>query len=198
MRVLDGIWARVIKCAEAGALATDTAMTMEFVHSDYDVLPNDVLSKLLDGHLREVGGVTYAPDEQQFAEALRTTLPLDGALPLGSQEGVRPPDEQFGLGSTDAGDVSWIVPTGWIFAATQVPGVSNHSWQATACAGGTIGRKGMIVAAKTLSLAAFDLMTTPSLVTDARASFEKRRAGETYRSRLPEGMRPPLDYRDKN
>jgi aminobenzoyl-glutamate utilization protein B len=198
MRVLDGIWARVIKCAEAGALATDTAMTMEFVHSDYDVLPNDVLSKLLDGHLREVGGVTYAPDEQQFAEALRTTLPLDGALPLGSQEGVRPPDEQFGLGSTDAGDVSWIVPTGWIFAATQVPGVSNHSWQATACAGGTIGRKGMIVAAKTLSLAAFDLMTTPSLVTDARASFEKRRAGETYRSRLPEGMRPPLDYRDKH
>jgi aminobenzoyl-glutamate utilization protein B len=196
MSVLDGIWARVIKCAEAGALATETALTIEVVHSDYDVLPNDVLSKLLDSHLREVGGVKYTAEEQSFAEALRKTLPLDGALPLGSQEGVRPPDEKFGIGSTDAGDVSWIVPTGWFFAATQVPGVSNHTWQATACTGGTIGRKGMLVAAKTLSLAAFDLLTTPALVAEARANFEKRRAGELYRSRLPDGMKPPLEYRD--
>ena len=198
MTVLDGIWARVIKCAEAGALATETTMTVDFVHSDYDVLPNDVLSKLLDSRLREVGGVTYTPDEQAFAEAIRKTLPLDGALSLGSQTGVRPPDERFGLGSTDAGDVSWLVPTGWIFAATHVPGVPNHSWQATACTGGSIGRKGMIVAAKTLSLAAFDLLTTPSLVAAARQNFEQRRAGEPYRSRLPEGMKPPLNYRDSH
>jgi aminobenzoyl-glutamate utilization protein B len=196
MRVLEDLWPRVIKCAEAGALATETTMTMELVHSDYDVLPNDVLSKLLDSRLREVGGVKYTPEEQSFAEAIRKTLPLEGALPLGSQEGVRPPDERFAIGSTDAGDVSWIVPTGWFFAATQVPGVPNHTWQAAACTGGTIGRKGMVVAAKTLALAAFDLLTTPSLVADARANFEKRRGGEPYRSRLPEGMKPPLDYRD--
>jgi aminobenzoyl-glutamate utilization protein B len=196
MSVLDGIWARVIKCAEAGALATETTMAMEFVHSDYDVLPNDVLSKLLDARLREVGGVRYSAEEQSFAEAIRKTVPLESALALGSQEGVRSPDEPFGIGSTDAGDVSWIVPTGWFFAATQVPGVPNHSWQVTACTGGTIGRKGMIVAAKTLSLAAFDLMTTPSLVAEARENFEKRRAGESYRSRIPAEMKPPLHYRE--
>jgi aminobenzoyl-glutamate utilization protein B len=198
MRVLDGIWARVVKCAEAGALATETTMTVEFVHSDYDTLPNDVLSKLLDSHLREVGGVKYSAEEQAFAEAIRKTVPLEGTLPLGSQEGVRPPDETFGIGSTDAGDVSWIVPTGWFLAATQVPGVPNHSWQVTACTGGSIGRKGMIVAAKTLSLAAYDLLTTPSLVAEARQNFEKRRGGEPYRSRLPADMKPPLNYRESH
>ena len=198
MSVLDGIWARVIRCAEAGALATETTMTVEFVHSDYDTLPNDVLSKLLDSRLREVGGVKYSAEEQAFAEAIRKTVPLEGTLPLGSQEGVRPPDETFGIGSTDAGDVSWIVPTGWFLAATQVPGVPNHSWQVTACTGGSIGRKGMIVAAKTLSLAAYDLLTTPSLVAEARQNFEKRRGGEPYRSRLPADMKPPLNYRESH
>ncbi len=196
MTVLDGIWARVVKCAEAGALATETTMTMELVNSDFDVLPNDVLSGLMDRNLRAVGGVSYSPGEQVFAEAIRKTLPRENTLPLGSQQGVRPPDERLAIGSTDAGDVSWIVPTGWFIAATHVPGVPNHSWQATACTGGTIGRKGMVVAAKTLALSAVDLLTTPALVTSAREQFEKRRAGQEYRSRMPADMKPPLNYRD--
>ena len=97
----------------SGALATETTMTMELVNSDLDMLPNDVLSGLIDRNLRAIGGVSYSPEEQAFAEAIRKTLPLENTLPLGSQEGVRPPDEPFGLGSTDAGDVSWIGPTGW-------------------------------------------------------------------------------------
>jgi aminobenzoyl-glutamate utilization protein B len=196
MQVLDDIWRRVVKCAEAGALGTETTMTMELISSDYEVLPNDALTALIDRHLREVGGVTYTADEQAFAESLRKTLSLDGALPLGSQQTVRPGDEFMNTGSTDAGDVSWIVPTGWFTAATQVPGVSLHSWQATACSGGTIGRKGMVVAAKTLALSAMELFTDPTQVKTAKESFEKRRGGQQYKSRLPADMKPPLNYRD--
>jgi aminobenzoyl-glutamate utilization protein B len=198
MEVLDGIWQRVVRCAEAGALATDTEMQMELVGSSYEVLPNDALTRLLDRNLREVGGVTYTPGETAFAEALRKTLPIEDALPLGSQNGVRPSDEPFAIGSTDAGDISWIAPTGWIFAATHVPGVPNHSWQATACTGHSIGRKGMMVAAKTLALTAVDLLTTPAEVEAARADFDRRRAGKQYRSRLPSDMKPPLDYRERS
>ena len=196
MAVLDGIWQRILKCAEAGALATETAMTMELEGSDYEVLPNDVLSELLDRNLREVGGISYSPDEQAFAEAIRKTLPIEDALPLGSQNGVRPRDEAMSIGSTDAGDISWLVPTGWFLAATLVPGVPAHSWQATACAGGTIGRKSMVVAAKTLAFTAMDLFTTHATVRAARDNFDHRRAGQVYRSRLPVGMKPPLTYRD--
>jgi aminobenzoyl-glutamate utilization protein B len=55
----------------------------------------------------------------------------------------------------------------------------------------------MLVAAKTLALTAMDLFGDPSLISAARADFEKRRAGREYRSRLPPEMKPPLTYRQK-
>lgn len=198
MQVLDGIWSRVLKCADAGALATETTMTLQLVGSDYDILPNDALTSLIDRRLREVGGFAYTPEEQTFAEGIRKTVLTDSALPLGSQQTIRPMNEPVGIGSTDAGDVSWVVPMGWFMTATNVPGVSNHSWQATACTGGTIGRKAMVVAAKTLALSAIDLFTDPAQVKAARESFEKRRAGLEYKSRIPADMKPPLNYRDTN
>src|SRR5262249_42954779 len=63
MQALDGIWSRILKCAEAGALATETRMEIEFVDSSYNTLPNDALSSLVDRNLRRVGGVTYTRQE---------------------------------------------------------------------------------------------------------------------------------------
>ena len=195
MPVLDGIWERIINCAKAGALASDTRMEMEMVDSSYNMLPNDALAALVDKNMHMVGGVTYTQQEQTFAETIRKTLPGRGR-PLGSQEKVETPSEGYGSASTDAGDVSWMLPTAELGAATFVPGVPAHSWQSTACAGMSIGRKGMVVAAKTLVLTAMDLYTDPSQVEAAKASFEKRRAGFEYKSRIPMDHKPPLNYRD--
>ena len=100
-------------------------------------------------------------------------------------------------GSTDVGDVSWSIPTSELNVATLAPGVPLHSWQSTACTGSTIGRKGMMVAAKTLALSALDLLEDPKLIEAAKADFDRRRAGNKYRSPIPEGNGPPLHYRDK-
>ena len=89
-----------------------------------------------------------------------------------------------------------MYPMAAIGAATYVPGVPGHSWQSAACAGMSIGRKGMVVAAKSLVLTAVDLFTDPAQVAAAKASFEKRRAGFEYRSRVPADHKPPLNYRD--
>ncbi len=83
-----------------------------------------------------------------------------------------------------------------LVTATFVPGVPAHSWQSAACAGMSIGRKGMVVAAKSLVLTAVDLYTDPRQVAAAKASFEKRRAGYEYKSRIPADHQPPLTYRD--
>ena len=83
-----------------------------------------------------------------------------------------------------------------MWAATFVPGVPFHSWQAAACAGMSIGRKGMVVAAKSLVLTAVDLYTDPKQIEAAKISFEKRRAGYDYRSHIPADHKPPLTYRD--
>jgi aminobenzoyl-glutamate utilization protein B len=194
--VLDGIWDRIIRAAEAGALATGTTMEMEIVGSTPELLPNESMISLIERNLREVGGVTYAPDERAFAEALQKTFAAGSARPIDEAATVRPPEEPLTIGSTDAADVSWVVPSGWLQAATYVPGTPGHTWQATACAGGSVGRKGMMVAAKTLALTAMDLLTDPAQVGAARASFEKTKAGRPYKSRIPAGAKPPLGYRD--
>jgi len=195
MPVLDGIWNRIVKCAQAGALATETRMEMELIDSNYNVLPNDALTVLVDRNMHLVGGVTYSREEQTFAESIRKTVPLDHARPLGSQEGVQAPSEGYFSASSDVGDVSWIVPTAALNTATFVPGIPAHSWQSTACAGMSIGRKGMVVAAKTLALTAVDLFRNPEHVKEARASFDQRRAGYEYKARVPADHKPPLNYR---
>ncbi|MEZ5355362.1 MAG: amidohydrolase [Bryobacteraceae bacterium] len=196
MTALDAIWTRVLRCAEAAALATETEVETELVSSVWDILPNDALTAMLDRSLREAGGVTYDADERAFAEKLRTTFDVAAALPLGSQSDIQPSSGSRGPGaSTDSGDISWLLPSAQFTAATYVPGTPGHSWQSTACAGSSIGRKGMLVAAKTLALATLGLVADPREVELARAAFEKRRAGVVYRSRIPETNGPPLDYR---
>jgi aminobenzoyl-glutamate utilization protein B len=197
MDVLDGIWARILKCAEAGALASETKLEVELVNSAYNLLPNDALTKLFDGHLRRVGGVEYTAEEQAFAEAIRNSLPPGERPAAGGEKKVGSVEEGVGGGSTDVSDVSWVVPTAQFRAATFVPGTPGHSWQAVACSGSSVGRKGMTIAAKVLALTAWDLLTTPAQVEAARESFKKRSEGKEYRSRLPADQKPPLNYRDK-
>jgi aminobenzoyl-glutamate utilization protein B len=197
MQSLDGIWARVVKCAEAGALATETRLEMELINSVYNILPNDALTMLFEKNLKAIGGIRYSPEEQTFAEKLvQTYQTSEGILPLGSQEQIQPVDGGYDSGSTDVGDVSWQIPTAQFYTATYVPGTPAHSWQSTACSGMSIGRKGMVVAAKTLALTAVDLIADAKQVEAAKASFEKRRAGIEYRSRLPIDQKPPLNYRN--
>jgi aminobenzoyl-glutamate utilization protein B len=99
-------------------------------------------------------------------------------------------------GSTDVGDVSWVVPVAGFTAATWVPGTPGHSWQAVACGGTTIGKKGMNLAARTLAATAFDLFTTPQLIVDAKAEHSRRLEGRKYAPLLEKDQPPPLDYRN--
>jgi aminobenzoyl-glutamate utilization protein B len=195
MGTLDDVWPRVLKCAEAGALATETKFALEIVNSSYTILPNDSLAKLIDKNLREVGGVNYTPEETAFAEELRKSI--SGELPgLDRAAKILTPEEGTSFGSTDVGDVSWVAPTGGFYTATFVPGTPGHSWQSTACAGHSTGRKAMVNAAKVLALSAMDLFSDEKQIADAKASFEKRKGSKIYQSRLPADQKPPLRYRD--
>jgi aminobenzoyl-glutamate utilization protein B len=194
MPVLDGIWERIENAVKGSALATGTRAEIALTSSVWDVLPNDALTSLLQKNLKTVGGVKYSAEERAFAEKLRRTVDTTGAEPLGSEEIVFTNERGLG-GSTDVGDVSYALPTAQFTAATYVPGTPGHSWQSTACSGMSIGRKGLVVAAKTLALTALDLILDPKQVEAAGEAFQRRRAGVAYRSRIPAGAQPPLDYR---
>jgi aminobenzoyl-glutamate utilization protein B len=174
-------------------MGTGTRVEHEIIHGLYNLLPNHYLGKLLHGNLEEIGGVTYSPDEQSFAEAISKTLPVP--KPLGSQEKVQPFGARTASGSTDVGDVSWVVPTAQFTAATYVPGTPGHSWQAVACGGMSIGFKGMMVAAKTLALTASELFSEPTHAEKAwQELLEARGPDFKYRPLLGD-RKPPLDYR---
>ena len=194
MRTLDGIWERIVNAAKGAALGTGTTMDMEVVSAVYNVLPNDYLVSLQRKNLQRVGGVTYTAEERAFAESIRKTL-QEPMLPLGSEAEVQPTRAEITYASTDMGDVSWRVPTVQLSAATWVPGTSAHSWQAVAAGGTSIGAKGMMVAAKTMTLTAIDLFSDPTHIQKAREEFDRRRgANFVYRSRL-DRAKPAFDYR---
>jgi aminobenzoyl-glutamate utilization protein B len=111
-------------------------------------------------------------------------------------EGVAPDSFRGVLlpGSTDVGDVSWIVPTSQVMTACYVLGTLPHSWQAVAAAGSSIGHKGMITAARTLAFAGYQLMTRPEVLAKAREVFIKAKGERTYVSPLPPDLKPPLTH----
>jgi aminobenzoyl-glutamate utilization protein B len=193
---LDGVWGRIVKIGQGAAMMTETTLDVKILGSDNNIVANDALAKVAQKNLEEVGGFRYTAQEEHFAEELQKSLPPGGARDPGSTASIEPlrrfdPNEP--AASTDVGDVSWNVPTIGFVAATFVPGVVPHTWQATACAGMSIGQKGMLVAAKALALTGADLLSNPQLIQDAKKDFAQQLAGKTYKSEIPPGQKPPLD-----
>jgi aminobenzoyl-glutamate utilization protein B len=195
---LDGIWGRILKIGQGAALMTETTLEVKILGSDNNIVANDALAKVAQKNLEEVGGFRYTAEEDHFAGELQKSLPPGGARDTGSTASIqplRPFDPNEPAASTDVGDVSWNVPTIGFTAATFVPGVVPHTWQAAACAGMSIGQKGMLVAAKALAVTGADLFANPQLIQEARQDFTRQLAGKTYKSEIPAGQKPPLDYR---
>ena len=192
--VVAELYPRLLKCAQAGALATDTRLEVQNLGGTMEILPNQTLSRAVKAHLTALNDLTLDAEETKFAVRLRETFG-EAAPPLDDLRRVFDESGKVGMGSTDVGDVSWVVPTTGFSTATWVPGTPAHSWQAVACGGTSIGRKGMQLAAKTLAAAGWELLTDPKLVAAAKAEFAERKAGREYKPILEPGQKPPLDYR---
>ncbi len=193
--VVQNVFDRIILAAEGAAKGTETTMSYEIVNGVHELLPNQTLQTLVHESLSTVGGYTYTSEERAFAEKISESLnrPLDERV---AKEVAPYQEASRAYGSTDVGDVSFVVPTVGFGTATWVPGTSAHSWQAVAAGGTSIGLKGMAVAAKTLALSGAKLFKNPKIIAKARAEFEERRGADfNYRPLL--GNRPPaLDYRN--
>lgn len=194
-QVVKDVWARVVKAAEGAAMGTGTKMELEITGGVYNMLPNVAMGKIMDANLRIVGGFAYTPEEKVFAQKIQTTFQTGTAPSLASTAEIQPFENEETLGSSDVSDVSWTVPTTGLYTATFVPGSSGHSWQNVAAAGTSIGAKGMMIAAKTLALSAYDLFTNPDILKAATKEFvEKRGADFKYEPMLGD-RKPALDYR---
>ena len=96
------------------------------------------------------------------------------------------------IGSTDVGDVSWVVPTVQAHAATYAIGTPGHSWQLTAQGKSPAAHKGMVHVAKIMASTAVEAIEDPSLIARAKADLAERTKATPYVSPIPAGVEPPL------
>jgi aminobenzoyl-glutamate utilization protein B len=190
------IFERVVKAAEGAALGTETRMEYEIIGGTHDLLINRTLADVMQKNLEKVGGVTYTPEEMEYARKIQSSFTFKYP-DISTAATIKPEKDEkdAGGGSTDVGDVSYTVPTVGMNAATWVPGTPAHSWQAVACGGTDIGIKGMMVAAKTMTVTAIDLFTTPALIDKAKEEFKQAKGDYQYKALLGD-RKPALNYRD--
>ena len=74
--------------------------------------------------------------------------------------------------SSDSGDVSYMMPMNLFTVACWPFGVAPHTWQASACAGNTIGEKGTLYAAKVIAATGYELLTNPAKTQEIIAEFK--------------------------
>ena len=195
--VVKEIFARMVKAAEGAALGTQTRMEYEVINGVYNLLPNETLARIMQKNLEKIGGVIYSEEDKKFAEEIVKTFPAGVKVNIENAAKIEPfvVNEKGAGGSTDVGDVSWLVPTVGLGTATWVPGTSAHTWQAVAAGGTAIGQKGMMVAAKTLTLTAMDIFKNPSVTQTALTELNRRRGADFKYDALVGDRKAPLDYR---
>lgn len=193
-KIAVSIFDRVTKAAEGAALGTETKMDYEIIGGTHDLLINKTLAINMQTNLEKVGGVQYTADEIIFAKKIQSSF-LSIKDSINSAAIIKPLQIEKNQGSTDVGDVSYVIPTVGVGTATWVPGTGGHSWQAIACGGTDIGIKGMIVAAKTIAFTAIDLFTNPDLIKKAKEEFIQTKGSYQYKALLGD-IKPALNYRD--
>jgi aminobenzoyl-glutamate utilization protein B len=193
-QVVKDLYRRLELCAKAGALATETKLEINNEGGILEIFPNNTLAQVTMQNLKLLNDLKYSEEELKFAVKLQETL-LE-PHPLDEIEQVIDKSGTVSKGSTDVGDVSWVVPTTGFTTACWVPGTPAHSWQAVACGGTSIARKGMNLATKVLATSGLDLFTTEGLIEQAQAEHTERLGDRQYESLLKPDQKPPLDYRN--
>jgi aminobenzoyl-glutamate utilization protein B len=208
---LDALFERVKNIAKGAALMTGTELEIAVLSGMSNMLLNETINEVLQAKLTEVGAPKFSAEEHAFARELSKSIPA-GSLETNAYiyglvskavaalkdtvlfEEILPPfkSEVILPGSTDVGDVSWVVPTGQIFTACWALGTPGHSWQIVAQGKMGIGQRGMLYAGKVMAVSALEFMQNESIRTQAKHEFEQKRAAANYISPIPPGTKPPL------
>ncbi|MCX8957856.1 M20 family metallopeptidase [Erwinia psidii] len=208
------IYQRVCNIAQGAALMTDTTLTVRFDKACSNYMPNRALESVMYRYLQHYGLPDYSASERQFAQEIRQTLSEDdlrnaklNMARTGGEAGkiwvaslgdkllmdeVAPyaPVDEMLYGSTDVGDVSWVVPTAQCFTPCFTPGTPLHTWQLVAQGRTTLAHKGMYLAGKTLAATALALLSDRILPEAAREEFLRARDGQPYHCPIPAGVQP--------
>ncbi|HXT15141.1 MAG TPA: peptidase dimerization domain-containing protein [Gemmatimonadaceae bacterium] len=158
--------------ARAAAMMTSTRLaSVDILGSGWSGHFNKVIAEDMLQNIKAVGMPQWDDKDQTLARGIQRELhQRTVGLPSNVQQSLNaPPREQDlrGGGSDDIGDVSWNVPTVTLRFPGNIPGLPGHNWANAISMATPIAHKGATAGAKVQALTTLDLMTKPSVVTQA-------------------------------
>jgi aminobenzoyl-glutamate utilization protein B len=197
---------RVKKVAQGAALMTETNLSMQVVSAVSNLLGNAPLEQAMQAQFERLGPPPFDAADRKYAAEIQATLSPEDVASAYARVGV-PPRRDYPLcdfivplgskgaammGSTDVGDVSWVVPTVQARVATHAIGTPGHSWQITAQGKSGQAKKGMVHAAKVMAGVAVEALLEPLLIGRAKADHQARTGATPYVCPLPADVQPAL------
>jgi len=174
-----------------------------------NLLGNTPLEHAMQRQLDHLGPPPFDAADRRYAAEIQATLSPEDIASAFMRAGMPPKKDTplcdfivpYGtkgapmMGSTDVGDVSWVVPTVQARVATHAIGTPGHSWQITAQGKSGQAKKGLVNAAKVMAGVAVDALGDPGLIARAKADLKARTDAVPYVSPLPADVQPPLQPR---
>jgi aminobenzoyl-glutamate utilization protein B len=188
---MNEVYEHVKKMAEGAAIMADVDYEINLISGIHEILPNRAGGVAVQENLETLGPLSYTSEELDFAYKIQkaTSKPKLGIN--GKITPLKPTAEHPMGGSTDVGDVSFLVPVVRLGVTVAPEGTPWHSWAVVACGGMSIGHKGMVYAAKALSMSMVDLFTDSKLLQEVKDEFKMRKGDYKYSPMLPPGP-PPI------
>lgn len=157
--------------AKAAAMGTGTTVTQRTLGYAAPNFGNKPLAEVAWANIKAVGMPQWTAGDQTFAKSVqqangRELKPLAGEVTPLSTPDTR--EKSMGGGSDDIGDVMWTVPTITVRYPSNIPSMIGHNVLSAIAMATPIAHKGAVQGAKAVSATIIDLMTTPSLIAEAK------------------------------
>ncbi len=181
---------RMRDIAKGAALMAGVEYDIKLNNGLYEILINETGAKALQANMELVGPIVYTKEELGFADKIMKEYGLEMKGISGTIKPLEVTKPDPTGGSTDVGDVSYIVPEISLLATTAPYESPWHSWVVVACGGMSIGHKGLLFASKSLGTTMVDLFENEKLRQDIKEEFLKRKGKEVWKAMLPDGPPP--------
>ena len=211
MATLRDLVERVRSIGNGAAMMTGTTVETKVYSGVSNLVGNLPLEETMQREFDKLGPVPFDDDDNGLANEIRKTLTKDDIAASFQRVGLETPEDlalcnfvapldrvnSGGEGSTDVGDVSWVVPTVQARVATCAVGTPFHTWQTVAQGKAPAAHKGMVHAAKVMAATASSLIQSPETLKAARAVHEERQIKTPYQCPIPAEVSPPIIIKSK-
>ena len=213
--LVQDIFERVCDIARGAALMTQTKLEIQIDKACSNLIPNEVLEKVMNDNLQLIPERKPTAQEIAYAEGIQASLSTEEkgstlktligmfgertGKKVASELLVHPisakllpyqTSEKVSSGSTDVSDVSWLTPTVQCRSSCYALNTPGHSWQQVAQGKEDWAHDGMLTAAKAMAGVGLDLILQPQLLVEAKAELTERVGPEGYQCPIPAGIKP--------